>query len=216
MARPVKWSRDLHGIRERAANSKTETWARRDIERLFGVGRASAQSLMKAIGEIQPIGGAHFVERSAILAFMDSMIQSPAVDEALRERLQEAEAPRRPRSLKISVPPDLRYAAVQDLPPNIRISTGRLEIDASSIEGLLESLALLALALQNDFDAVRKAIEPRRAPVDDAALKGLLGRLRTQQPAPEVPSVTPDNTDDQLENEDAATIREWLAAHPLP
>ena len=28
MARPVKWSRDLHPIRERAARSRTETWSR--------------------------------------------------------------------------------------------------------------------------------------------------------------------------------------------
>ncbi|AXC10228.1 hypothetical protein ACPOL_0871 [Acidisarcina polymorpha] len=26
MARPVKWSRDLYSIRERAANARTETW----------------------------------------------------------------------------------------------------------------------------------------------------------------------------------------------
>ena len=38
MARPVKWSRDLHPIRERAAHARTETWGRLDIERLFGVG----------------------------------------------------------------------------------------------------------------------------------------------------------------------------------
>ena len=63
MARPVKWSRDLYPIRERATHARTETWSRKDIEELFGVGRATAQILMKAIGEIQPVGGAHFVER---------------------------------------------------------------------------------------------------------------------------------------------------------
>ena len=68
MARPVKWSRDLHPIREKAVRSKTETWSRRDIEHLFGVGRASAQSLTKAIGEVQAVGGAHFVERLRLLA----------------------------------------------------------------------------------------------------------------------------------------------------
>lgn len=48
MARPVKWSRDLHLIHERALLSRTETWGRSDIERLFNVRRASAQTLMKA------------------------------------------------------------------------------------------------------------------------------------------------------------------------
>jgi hypothetical protein len=50
MPRPVKWSRDLHLLRERAAHSRTETWSRQDLERLFNIGRASTQSLMKAIG----------------------------------------------------------------------------------------------------------------------------------------------------------------------
>ena len=48
MARPVKWSRDLHLIREKTARSRTETWSRVDLEHPFGVGRATAQMLMKA------------------------------------------------------------------------------------------------------------------------------------------------------------------------
>ena len=93
MARPVKWSRDLHSIRERAANARTETWGRVDIEQLFGVGRATAQTLMKAIGEVQPVGGAHFVERSSLLNFLEAMIDAPDFDLALRSRVREAERP---------------------------------------------------------------------------------------------------------------------------
>src|SRR5579875_742727 len=72
LARPLKWSRDLHLLRERASRSRTETWSRTDIEQLFGIGRASAQSLMKAIGEVQAVAGAHFVERPALLAFLNT------------------------------------------------------------------------------------------------------------------------------------------------
>ena len=93
MSRPVKWSRDLHPIRERAIHARTETWSRIDIERLFGVGRVTAQTLMRAIGEIQPVGGAHFVERTTLLNFLDAMIEAPDVDEAFRARSREAEAP---------------------------------------------------------------------------------------------------------------------------
>ena len=42
---------------------------------------------MKAIGEVQNVAGAHFVERPALLAFLDAMIAAPSVDEALRARL---------------------------------------------------------------------------------------------------------------------------------
>jgi hypothetical protein len=90
MGRPVKWSRDLHAIRERATSSRTETYGRSDIERLFDVSRVSAQSLMKAIGEVQPVGSAHFIERTSLLAFLDAMINAPSVDEAFRQRVFDA------------------------------------------------------------------------------------------------------------------------------
>ena len=99
MGRPVKWSRELHSVRERAAHARTETWGRVDIEELFGVGRVTAQTLMKVIGEVQPVGGAHFVERSSLLSFLDAMIVAPEFDQALRDRGREADAPPSPKPL---------------------------------------------------------------------------------------------------------------------
>ena len=141
MARPVKWARDLHPLRERAARSRIETWSREDIEHLFGVGRATAQSLMKAIGEVQSVAGAHFVDRASLLAFLDAMIDAHAVDEAMRARLDEAGSVPRPKALRVSLPADLRHAMLPDLPPNITLKPGRLEIRAETAEGMLESLA---------------------------------------------------------------------------
>jgi len=102
LSRPVKWSRDLHSIRERAANARTETWGRVDMEELFGVGRVTAQTLMKAIGEVQPVGGAHFVERSSLLGFLDAMITAPDFDQAFRNRVREADAPPSPKPLRLA------------------------------------------------------------------------------------------------------------------
>lgn len=48
---------------------ETETWSRRDMENLFGVVRASAQSLTKAIGEVQAAGGLDFVKGLELFAF---------------------------------------------------------------------------------------------------------------------------------------------------
>ena len=140
MARPVKWSRDLYPIRERARNARTETWGRKDIEDLFGVGRATAQMLMKAIGEIQSVGGAHFVERPSLLSFLDAMIAAPSVEQGLRTRMLEAEPPPKPKPLRVSLPGDLRSIMLPDLRPNIRLSPGRLEIEAPTAIGMLESL----------------------------------------------------------------------------
>jgi len=180
MARPLKWVRDLHPIREQAARSRTETWSRQDLERLFGVGRATAQTLMKAIGEVQTVAGAHFVDRPALLAFLDEMIAAPVVDEALRVRLAKAEPPPRPKSLRVSLPNDLRHAMMPDLPSNITIEPGRLEVRADTAVAMLESLVTLAMVMQNDLDRFQTAIEPPpvRADVDEE-LRSLLTQLRS-------------------------------------
>ena len=162
MARPLKWARDLQLLREKAARSRTETWSRSELEHLFGVSRASAQTLMKAIGAVQAVGGTHFVDRASLLAFLDAMIAAPSMEAAIRARLAGAEPVPRPRTLKVSLPPDLRHAMLPDLPPSITLEPGRLEIRAKTAEGMLESLVALAMVLQNDLVRFRNAIEPPR------------------------------------------------------
>ena len=179
MGRPVKWARDLHLLRERAARSRTETWSRQDLEHLFAVGRATAQTLMKAIGEVESVAGAHFVERPALLAFLEEMIAAPSVEDAMRARLADAEPVPRPKTLRVPLPSGLRHAMLPDLPPNITLAPERLEIRAETAVEMLESLATLAMVMQNDLDRFRAVIEPAVAPaVDDHDLRALLARLR--------------------------------------
>lgn len=180
MPRPVKWARDLHAIRERAANASTETWSRVDLENLFGVGRATAQTLARAIGEVNSVAGAHFVDRSSLVDFLDKMIAAPSVEDGLRDRLVQAPSPPRRRPLKVSLPRDLQTVTARDLPPHIRISTGLLTIEASEMEQLLESLVLLARILECDSDGTQKLLEPSKPPVDDGALRDLLERMRSE------------------------------------
>jgi hypothetical protein len=152
-----------------------------DIEELFGVGRATAQTLMRAIGEVQPIGGAHFVERSSLLSFLDAMIDAPDFDLALRSRVLEADAPPSPKPLRIALPLDLRSVLLRELPANITLSQGRLEITADSTVVMLESLALLAQAMQNDLAQVQAVLDPPAIPpyVEDDDLRAFLEELRS-------------------------------------
>jgi hypothetical protein len=152
-----------------------------DIEELFGVGRATAQTLMKAIGEVQPVGGAHFVERSSLLGFLDAMIVAPDFDQAFRDRVREADAPPSPKPLRVALPADLRSVLLRDLPANITLSPGRLEIVADSTVVMLESLALLAQAMQNDLDQFQAVLDPPPPPphVEDGELRAFLAELRS-------------------------------------
>jgi hypothetical protein len=137
---------------------------------------------MKAIGEVQLVGRTHFVERTSLLSFLEAMIKAPDLALALRDRIREADAPPKPKALRVPLPADLRNAMINDLPANIRISPGRLEIDAPTAMTLLESLVALALVMQNDLDRVRRLIEPpQEAPplVADEDLQYFLANLRS-------------------------------------
>ncbi len=187
MPRPVKWSRDLHNIRERAIRSRTETWGRSDIEQLFSVGRATAVLLLRAIGGVATVAGAHFVDRAAVIEFLDAMILAPSVEPALQERLTTANPPPRRTPLRTSLPADLRQAMLEDLPANVTLSTGRLEITAPTAIAMLESLVTLALIMQNDLERFRALIDPPAAPpiVGEAELGDLFCRLRARRGAEE-------------------------------
>lgn len=179
MARPVKWARDLHPIRDRAIHSKTETWSRQDIEHLFNLGRASAQTLMKAIGDVQGVGGSHFVDRASLLAFLDEMIQADSVEEALRSRLERASPVPRPKPLRVSLPHDLRNITLNNLPVNVEVREGEVRVTGASAEQIVEGLFLLAQVLQNDLDAVRTRLDPPADPPRmDNELKEMLRSLR--------------------------------------
>ncbi len=160
MARPVKWSRDVHPIRERAARSRTETWSRQDIEQLFGIGRASAQNLMKAIGEVQAVGGTHFVDRASLLNFLDQMVAADSVDEALRSKHESAGPVPRPSTLRLSLPDDLRRVTLRDLPESVVLNVGEVRVTGANAEQVLEGLIVLAQVMQNDLDSVRMRLDP--------------------------------------------------------
>ena len=180
MARPVKWSRDVHSIRERAALSRTETWSRQEIERLFGVSRASAQNLMKAIGEVQAVGGTHFVDRASLLKFLDQMAAADSVDEALRSKHESAEPVPRGSTLRVSLPEDLRRVTLKDLPQRVALSPGEIRVTGANAEQVLEGLLMLAQVMQNDLDSVRMRFDPPSSgqSVDDE-LRNLFTSMRT-------------------------------------
>lgn len=182
MARPVKWSRDVHPIRERAARSRTETWSRQDIERLFGISRASAQNLMKAIGEVQAVGGTHFVARASLLAFLDHMVAAESIGEALRSKQESAQPVSRPSALRISLPEDLRGGTLKDLPDSVTLSPGEIRVTGANAEGVIEGLLILAQVMQNDLDAVRLKLvpPPGQEPLNEE-LRSLLATMREHQ-----------------------------------
>lgn len=88
--------------------------------------------------------------------------------------------PPRSKTLRVSLPEDLRRAMLPDLPASISLSPGNLHIQAEIAEEMLQSLLALAMVIQNNLDHFRAVIEPRPAmpEVDDNDLRGVFERLR--------------------------------------
>jgi hypothetical protein len=183
MARTLKWRDRVHEIRERVKNSAVETWSRRDIENAFELKRVAAQQLMKAIGEIQNIGGVHLVDRNTLVAFLDQIIEADNPEIARREKLQLADPAPRPRYLKFTLPDGLRSVMVRELPPEITLESGRLEIVGRNAREIIERLLLLAQVLQNDLDTATASLDPPPSlpETQDDDLKALFAELRKRE-----------------------------------
>lgn len=184
MARPIKWRDRVYELRERVKNSRIETWTRPDLQNLFDVSRASAQSLMKAIGDVQQLGPIHVVSRSSLLSYLESLIAADDLTKMHRDRLVQSAPVPRPRRIEVQLPDDLRTVMVRDLPhDSFTLQPGRLEIRGCSAIQIVERLVLLAQALQNDLDSAASLLDPPRParPQDDADLKALFVSLREKE-----------------------------------
>jgi hypothetical protein len=185
MARRISWRDRIPEIRRRVENSVVETWSRRDIERTFEIKRAAALLLLRAIGEVQNVGGTHLVARAALLSFLEGMEQAEDPEVAQREKMLLAEPAPRPRFLKFTLPEELRSVMVRDLPMEISLSPGRLEIVGENAEQILERLVLLSKALQNDLGTAAEMLNPPPPPskVQDEDLTALFSELRQRERA---------------------------------
>ena len=64
-----------------------------------------------------------------------------------------------PSDRERALPADLRNAMLPDLPANITLEPGRLEIRVETAEAMLESLVALAMIMTNDLERFRALVE---------------------------------------------------------
>lgn len=155
----------------------------KDLERVFGVKRAAAQQLMRAIGEVTNVGGKYVVSRSSVLNFLESARQAESVESAVRTRIQEADPVPRPRFMKNPLPEDMRSVMFRDLPDSVSITQGRIEILGDNVTEVTEMLLLLAMAMQNDYESIAQVLDPPPTPpsVEVDELREMFARLRQKE-----------------------------------
>jgi hypothetical protein len=182
MARTLSWRPHIHAIRDHVRKSHIETWVRKDIERVFGIKRVSAQSLMKAVGELNDVAGRHIVSRDSLLSYLQALLDSEDIELTHRERQQLAEPAPHRRLLRNTLPKDLESVMLRDLPLDIVIESGRIEITGANADIVLQNLIMMAKALENDLDSFRQMLDPPSMPAavtneDDLGIVEDLRRL---------------------------------------
>ncbi len=186
MAKPISWSDRAFEMRERVRRSHLQTWRRQDIEAIFEIKRASAQNLMKVIGDIHAIGATHFIERSSLLAFLDEVVQADRVADVVTSRQlasEPAPSKQRIKDLKVPLPEDFKSLRARDLPDNIQLDPGSLRIAGEGAIDILQGLYLLAQAFENDLDTMQALLDPPLLPpkIEDDELWEMFERLRQDE-----------------------------------
>jgi hypothetical protein len=142
-------------------HSKLETWDRKAIENLFDVRRVSAQSLMRAIGELSNVAGAHLTARASLLEFLDYVLAADDPELAVRVRIDTAAAPPpQKKGFMLPVPDEYKSVRLANLPKSIVVRPGELTIRGAHAFEILQSLAVLARALENDPDSFVQTWNP--------------------------------------------------------
>jgi hypothetical protein len=188
MAKTHSWAPRAPEILARVQASTRQSWRRPDLERLFEVRRATAQTLMKLIGGLHLVGATHLVDRSSLVAFLEEVLTAPTVADGIARRWLAAEpAPdgRGLRQLHTALPADLHSMMARHLPPSIQLQPGSLVITGAGSTEILENLVLLAHALQNDLGTIQTMLDPppQRPSVEQDELRAMFARLRDDEHA---------------------------------
>ena len=125
---------------------------RRDIERLFGVGKVRAAALMKTFGA-ELVGNQRTLPRTKLLQQLKKHRGRAAFrgEEERRARLVAELLQARLTGVRFKVPAETMSAQLANLPEGVSVARGRIEVRFDGAENALERLFALAQALGNDY-----------------------------------------------------------------
>ena len=126
---------------------------RRDLERLFGVSRARAATLMQTFGAALT-GTQRTLPRTQLLRQLRQHRARAAFrgEAARRERLLTELRTARLTGIRVAVPVEALEARLSGLPEGVSVEPGRIEVRFSGAQEAVARLFALAQALTNDYD----------------------------------------------------------------
>ena len=125
---------------------------RRDVERLFGVSKARAATLMQTFGA-ELVGNQRTLPRTKLLQQLKKHRGRAAFrgEEERRARLVAELQQARLTGVRFKVPAETMSAQLANLPEGVSVARGRIEVRFDGAEDALARLYALAQALGNDY-----------------------------------------------------------------
>ena len=126
---------------------------RRDLERLFGVSRARAATLMQTFGA-EMTGYQRTLPRTKLLRQLRRHRTRAAFrgEATRRERVVTAIRQARLTGIRVAVPVEALEGRLASLPEGVHVARDRIEVRFSGAQEAVARLFALAQALTNDYD----------------------------------------------------------------
>ena len=162
MAAKPRWWHHIPEIRSVLADVPMPVVDRAAIERLFGLRRRQAIDLMNRFGGYQA-GRTFLITRDQLLAQLDAIAAGNEYqhEAARRERVAASidtiQRTRQSEAVRIRISAEVFGNRLRTLPPDVRLRSGKLEIEFSGLEDLLRKLFELAQAVANDYASFERA-----------------------------------------------------------
>jgi hypothetical protein len=182
MARPITWLSRAREIRLSVAASVRSHYTRRELETIFQVQQSAAARLMEVLPTMR-VGTGFLVEREAVLAFLDKVLQVEDVNALMVQLRAEKGAPVR-RKMRSLVRRDLAPVGLTGLPETVKLERGRVELQFTTLDELVTDLFMLARMLDDDLEEFARVYEPVRpvtADNDKQEIQQLFKALETEE-----------------------------------
>ena len=144
-----------------------ELLTRRDLERLFGVSRARAATLMRLFGA-ELTGYALTLPRVELLRQLRTYRKRGVfrAEEQRRARLLTELRKARLTGIRVPVPAEALQARLSGLPAGVLVEPGRIEVRFAGAKEALTRLYALAQAVVNDFEYFEALVGGERTSKD--------------------------------------------------
>ena len=133
---------------------------RRDVERLFGVSRARAATLMQTFGA-ELTGNQRTLPRTQLLRQLRRHRTRAAFrgEATRRDRVVTAIRQARLTGIRVAVPSEALEARLSGLPAGVSVEPGRIEVRFSGAQDAVGRLFALAQALTNDYEQFEALVD---------------------------------------------------------